>query len=135
MTNAKEHDRGKLEVLVDDKEAMYVFDRGYVDYKRFDTFTDDGFFFVCRLRKNAIIRVLEEFALPEGSPVLADKMVYIGSTTNRMENIFRIVDIIDNRGKEMRLITNRFDLSADDNSEIYRSRGQLNCFSNGLSST
>ena len=45
MTNAKEHDRGQLEVLVDDKEAMYVFDRGYVDYKRFDTFTDDGFFF------------------------------------------------------------------------------------------
>ena len=128
MTNAKDHDRGQLEVLVDDKEAMYVFDRGYVDYKRFDTFTDDGFFFVCRLRKNAIIRVVEEFTLPEGSPVLADKMVYIGSTTNRTKNVFRIVDIIDSRGKEMRLITNRFDLSADDISEIYRSRWAIELF-------
>lgn len=36
MTNADEHDRNQLEVLVDDKEAMYVFDRGYVDYERFD---------------------------------------------------------------------------------------------------
>lgn len=31
-TNAKVHDRDQLEVLVNDKEAMYVFDRGYVDY-------------------------------------------------------------------------------------------------------
>ncbi|WP_145976092.1 transposase, partial [Aeribacillus pallidus] len=28
ITTAKEHDRNQLEVLVDDKEAMYVFDRG-----------------------------------------------------------------------------------------------------------
>ncbi|WP_246218531.1 DUF4372 domain-containing protein, partial [Litoribacterium kuwaitense] len=30
ITTAKGHDRNQLEVLVDDKEAMYVFDRGYV---------------------------------------------------------------------------------------------------------
>ena len=128
MTNAKEHDRGQLEVLVDDKEVMYVIYRGYMDYKRFDIFTDDGFFLVCRLRKNAIIRVVESFTLPEASPVVADKMVYIGSTTNRTENVFRIVDIIGSRIKEMRLITNRFDLSADDISEIYRSRWEIELF-------
>ncbi|WP_257348638.1 IS4 family transposase, partial [Pseudalkalibacillus decolorationis] len=32
LTNAKEHDRSQLEVMVDDKECMYVFDRGYLDY-------------------------------------------------------------------------------------------------------
>jgi hypothetical protein len=36
IKTAREHDRGQLEILVDDKEAMYVFDRGYVDYERFD---------------------------------------------------------------------------------------------------
>lgn len=128
MTNAKEHDRGQLEVLVDDKEAMYVFDRGYVDYKRFDSFTDDGLFFVCRLKKNAVVSIVDEFELPEGSPVLSDKMVHIGSTTTRTENVFRIVDIIDSRGKEMRLITNRFDISADEISEIYRSRWAIELF-------
>lgn len=40
LTNAKEHDRGQLEVLIDDKECMYVFDRGYLDYERFDRMTD-----------------------------------------------------------------------------------------------
>ena len=65
LTNAIEHDRGQLEVLVDDKECMYVFDRGYLDYERFDRMTDEGYFFVSRLRKNAVIRVLETFELPE----------------------------------------------------------------------
>ncbi len=78
ITTAKEHDRGQLEVLVDDKEAMYVFDRSYVDYERFGRMTDDGFYFVSRLKKNAVIRELESFRIPDGSPVLSDKMVYIG---------------------------------------------------------
>jgi IS4 transposase len=55
-------------------------------------------------------------------------MVYIGSTTYRTENVFRTVDIIDSRGKEMRLITNRFDLPADEISEIYRSRWTIELF-------
>lgn len=31
-------------------------DRGYLDYERFDRMTDDGYLFLSRLRKNAIIR-------------------------------------------------------------------------------
>ena len=30
MTTAREHDRGQLEIMVDDKECMYVFDSRYV---------------------------------------------------------------------------------------------------------
>lgn len=61
LTNAILHDRGQLEVLIDDNECMYVFDRGYLDYERFDRMTDEGYFFVSRLRKNAVVRVLETF--------------------------------------------------------------------------
>ena len=50
MTNAKENDRNQLEVFVYEKEAMYGYDPEYVDHKRLDTFTDDGFYFVCRIR-------------------------------------------------------------------------------------
>ena len=45
ITNAKEHDRGQLEVLVDDQDCMYVFDRGYLDYERLDRMTDEGLLF------------------------------------------------------------------------------------------
>src|SRR5699024_12827340 len=71
ITNAKEHDRGQLEVLVDVPDCMYVFDRGYLDYERFDRMTYEGYFFVSRLRKNAIVRVIDTFSLPENSTVLS----------------------------------------------------------------
>src|SRR5690554_3796064 len=74
ITNAVEHDRGQLEVFLDDKECMYVFDRGYLDYERFDRMTDDGYFFVSRLRKNAVTRVLETFTLSSNSSVISDEM-------------------------------------------------------------
>lgn len=55
MTTAKEHDRGQLEIMVDGKDCMYVFDRGYIDYERVDRMIDEGHFFLSRLRKNAVI--------------------------------------------------------------------------------
>lgn len=101
---------------------MYVFDRGYLDYKQFDQMTDDGYFFVSRLRKNAAIRVMEEFKLPEESTVLTDEMILIGTTQNRAENYFRRIKVADTKGNELQLITNRFDLSADEIAELYKSR-------------
>jgi IS4 transposase len=128
ITSAKEHDRGQLEVLVDDQEAMYVFDRGYVDYERFDRMTDEGYFFLSRLKKNAFIREVESLSLPDDSTVLSDKMVYIGTSQNRAENVFRLLEVVDTKGNILRLITNRFDLSAKENSDMYRSRWAIELF-------
>src|SRR5699024_10778978 len=100
----------QLEVLVDDKACMYVFDRGYLDYERFDRMTDDGYFFVSRLRKNAVVRVLETFSLPKASNVLSDEMVVIGTVQNRSENVFRRLKLLDTKGNELTILTNRFDL-------------------------
>jgi len=128
LTNAIEHDRGQLEVFIDDKECLYVFDRGYLDYERFDRMTDDGYFFVSRLRKNAVVRVLETFSLPENSSVLSDEMVVIGTTQNRSENAFRLLKLVDTKGNTLHLLTNRFDISADEIAEIYKSRWAIELF-------
>lgn len=128
LTNAIEHDRNQLEVLVDDKECMYVFDRGYLDYERFDRMTDDGYFFLTRLRKNAVIRVVDNFKLPEDSSVLSDQMVLIGTTQNRAENYFRLIKVVDSKGNVLLLVTNRFDLSAEEISEMYKSRWAIELF-------
>lgn len=128
ITNAKEHDRGQLEVLVDDQDCMYVFDRGYLDYERFDRMTDEGYFFVSRLRKNAVVRVIDTFSLPANSTVLSDEMVVIGTTQNRTENVFRKIRILDSKDNELILLTNRFDLSADEIAEIYKSRWAIELF-------
>lgn len=128
VTTAKEHDRGQLEVMIDDKECMYVFDRGYLDYERFDRMTDDGYFFLSRLRKNAVIREVYDFKLPNDTTVLSDQMVLIGTTQNRAENYFRLLKVMDSKGNELHLITNRFDLSAEEMSEMYKSRWAIELF-------
>ncbi len=128
LTNAIEHDRGQLEVLIDDKACMHVFDRGYLDYERFDRMTDEGYFFVSRLRKNAVVRVLETFPLQAESNVLSDEMVVIGTAQNRSENVFRRLKLFDTKGNELTLVTNRFDLDADEIAEIYKSRWAIKLF-------
>ena len=107
---------------------MYVFNRGYIDYERFDRMTDDGLLFVLRLKKNAVTRVIHSFDLPDDTSVIHDEMIYIGTPQNRSENVFRLVEVDDTKGNVLRLITNRFDLSADEISDIYRSRWAIELF-------
>lgn len=114
--------------MVDDKACMYVFDRGYLDYERFDRMTDEGYFFVSRLRKNAVVRVFETFPLQVNSNVVSDEMVVIGTTQNRSENVFRRLKLLDTKGNELSLLTNRFDLDADEIAEIYKSRWAIELF-------
>lgn len=92
--------------------------------------TDDGYFFLLRLRKNPVIREVFNFKLPKNTSVLSDQMVLIGTTQNRAENYFRLLKVLDSKGNELNLITNRFDLSADEISTNHA--GPLNCFSKGL---
>jgi len=128
ITTANEHDRSQLEVLVDGKEATYVFDRGYIDYERFDRMTDDGYFFVSRLKKNSITRTIKSFEVEQGSTIVTDQMVAVGGPTKRMDNLFRLIEVDDTKGNRLRLITNRFDLKASEISDMYRSRWTIELF-------
>ncbi|MGG1657817.1 hypothetical protein [Brevibacillus sp. NRS-1366] len=38
MTTARSHDRTQLDDLVDQSGITYVFDRGFVDYAKFDEY-------------------------------------------------------------------------------------------------
>lgn len=55
-------------------------------------------------------------------------MILIGTTQNRAENIFRLIKVLDSKGNELHLITNRFDLSADEIAELYKSRWAIELF-------
>ena len=128
ITSAQHNDRTQMEFLVDEKDAMYVFDRGYVDYEKFDTYCEEGIFFASRLKKNAVVHTVDTFSLPEDSIIQSDSMVVLGSTQKLMENELRLVETIDSEGNPIRIITNRFDLPAEEIGEIYRSRWAIETF-------
>ncbi|WP_439644876.1 transposase [Caldalkalibacillus mannanilyticus] len=45
-----------------------------------------------------------------------------------MENVLRLVETVDTEGNPIRIITNRFDLSAEEFGEIYRFRWAIETF-------
>lgn len=128
ITDAKSNDRTQMESLIDEIGAMYVFDRGYVDYGKFDEYTDKGIFFASRLKDNAEIRHLHTFKIPPDSSVLSDSMILLGTPQKRVDNVLRLIETLDSKGNLIRIITNRFDLEAEELSDIYRWRWQIELF-------
>lgn len=55
-------------------------------------------------------------------------MILIGTTQNRAEHTFRLIKVLDPKDNKLPLITNRFDLSADEIAELYKSRWAIELF-------
>ncbi|WP_240422191.1 IS4 family transposase [Paenibacillus periandrae] len=128
LTPAKKNDRTQLDALVNEIGLTYVFDRGYLDYAKFDDYCDRGIFFVTRTKKNTVIHPLESFTLPTDSEMLTDEMVVVGTPQKRMENVLRLIHSVDSKGNPVAILTNRFDLSADEIGRIYRERWAIETF-------
>ena len=128
LTPAKPADRTQMDALIDETGATYVFDRGYVDYKKYDHYCREGIFFVTRLKDNAVVETLSEFPVAENSLIHRDQMVRIGKGKKRMEEALRLIETTDLKGKLIRIISNRFDLTAEEISELYRNRWKIETF-------
>jgi hypothetical protein len=129
ITNAKVADKRKMdELVVEDEDAMNIFDRGYIDYKKFDQYCQRGTRFTTRLKENAIIEVIEEYPVSAKSPVLKDQRVYLGNNHTKMAHPVRLIEVLDTKGERVVIITNDFELKAETIGDIYRHRWQIELF-------
>lgn len=128
ITNAKKNDRTQLDELVDEPGITYIFDRGYIDYTAFDRYCKKGIFFVTRLKNNACIEPLEFLEITADSSVSEDVIIRVGSPQKKMKHELRMIHTEDSQGNLLFLVTNRFDLTCDEISEMYRSRWVIETF-------
>lgn len=129
ITPAKPADKTQMDALVVEKDALNVFDRGYLDYKKFNNYCDNGTRFVSRLKSNAIIELLEEFPVDQDSLIKKDQKVILGKDgATKMKHPLRLIETVDTEGKPVIIITNDFKLSAEEISDIYRYRWQIELF-------
>ncbi len=112
-------------LIVTDSDVINVFDRGYVDYERFDHYCEHDIRFVSRLKENAIVEIIEEKFVEEDSPIEDDLIVILGKGRSRMERKVRVVTTQDSQGNPITIVTNVFNVSAEEISEIYRNRWQI----------
>lgn len=127
LTNAHEHDVNQLTVLVNEPEATYVFDRGYLDFEKMDQMHWDGYFFVTRIKKNTKVHVIDTLEKSPEEEILRDELVRLGSKTYLTAN-FRLVTVQDKNGREFQFITNRMDVSSKEISDMYHARWQIELF-------
>jgi hypothetical protein len=130
LTPAKPSDRSQMDnLVVYEPGALNVFDRGYVDYRKFDQYCYDGVRFVTRLRENAsIAEVYEEKPIKPGSAVIRDEVIKLGSKFRIMTHPIRRIETTDNNGKRIIILTNDFVLDAQEVCDLYKKRWQIELF-------
>lgn len=130
ITPAKPADKTQMdELVVIDKDALNVFDRGYVDYKKFDDYCVNGARFVTRLKGNAKIEVINEFPVTPAGTIKRHQTIYLGTKgINQMKHPLRLIEVEDTQGKPVIIITNDFNLEAGEIGVIYRNRWQIELF-------
>jgi len=129
MTQARMSDKSQMgELVVEEKDAFNVFDRAYVDYKKYDEYCENGIYFASRLKKSALVEVQEEYPVKPG-PIQRDCRVLLGKDgLSKMTNPLRLIETTDTEGKPVIIITNNFVLSAEEIGDIYRYRWQIELF-------
>lgn len=129
ITPAKPADKTQMDALVvEEEDVLNVFDRAYVDYKKFDQYCKSGIRFVTRLKSNAVVDVVRELPVDPGSLIKSDCEVYLGAGINKMKSPLRRLETEDIYGEPVIILTNDFKLSSEQISAIYRNRWQIELF-------
>lgn len=77
---AKPADKTQMdELIVQGHDALNVFDRGYVDYRKYDQYCRNGTRFVTRLKDNAVVTVVEEKPVEPDSSIVREAIVLLGN--------------------------------------------------------
>lgn len=128
LTTAKKSDKSQLdELLIADPNALYVFDRGYVDYKKWDDYCEAKIRFVTRIKDNFIINVID--SKPVDGTNMTESTVMLGDPkTTIMRQQLRLIHTVDSTGTPVVILTNDFKMSALEISEIYRNRWKIELF-------
>jgi transposase len=120
-----------LDELVFEPGAIYIMDRGYLDFARLFRIKEASAFFITRLKKNTQFRRLYSHDTDRSTGVIADQTIIltgVSSGDDYPEKIRRIVYRDPETKKRLVFITNNFTLAATTIAALYKSRWQIELF-------
>lgn len=130
FTSAATHDHVLLDKLELNSNTIYVFDKGYNDYKAFKKFTENETGFVTRIKDNAVFDEIYNNEINENihSGVLEDMIIELtvkeGNQTSKLK--VRKIRFYDRELKrEFEFLTNLMEMRADLVAALYKLRWQI----------
>jgi hypothetical protein len=131
ITEAKRHDRTITRFLNLPKGSIVAFDRAYNDYALFGVWTQNGIFFVTRMKENALYVVVEERNIPRNRSILSDQIILLNGSKaqEKCPHCLRRVVVWDEVNKcEIVLLTNHLSFGSTTIAAIYKDRWEIEVF-------
>ena len=131
ISDGKWHDVNVLDVLVPEAGAIYVMDRGYLDFERLHAMHLASAFFVTRAKSNTRLRRIYSATTDRTTGILCDQTVaLVGFYSSRdyPVHLRRIRFKDPETGKTLVFLTNNFTLPAATICALYKARWQVELF-------
>jgi hypothetical protein len=115
--------------------TILAIDRGYNDYQWFAEMTQNGIFFVTRMKTNTVYYTVEVCAVPEKGNVLSDQLVTLPALDKEGEEpiLFRRIEYWNAEKREILVFfTNLIHLAASTVAAIYKDRWRVELFFKAL---
>jgi len=127
LTEGNGAERPQVSSLVQPGETT-VSDRGYQDHERFDKWHEEGRHFICRIKENTHMAVMEELPLAVNSPAYFDAKVILGVASGKQTKTpVRVVGFKFD-GVSYLIATDRFDLTTEQVMLAYKLRWNIETF-------
>lgn len=131
LSNGKLGDVHGLDVLVLEAGAIYVMDRGYLDFARLSVMHRAHAFFVTRAKSNTRLRRVYSAPVDRSTGMICDQTVALTGVTSRKdypEHLRRIRFTDAETGKTLVFLTNNFTLPPATICALYKARWQVELF-------
>jgi hypothetical protein len=131
ITDGKVHELNILDRLIAEIGAIYIMDRGYLDYERLFMLNQTPAFFIVRSKANTRLRRLYSLPVDKSCGLRCDQIVIPeGFYAKKVypAKLRRIKYFDDQHKKNLVFLTNHFALPALTVAELYRCRWQIELF-------
>ena len=131
ITHGRIHDVTTLDHLIIEAGAIYIMDRGYLDFTRLYAIHQTSGFFVIRAKRNFNFRRLYSHAIDKPTGIQCDQTIVpqnFYAQKNYPEKLRRIRYLDATTSKRLIFLTNNFTLPAKTIAELYRCRWHVELF-------